>query len=82
MLFILLSPALLSSLHFHIQSLFPSGQEMHSMFHVHFPVVLCENKYPGCVHTLVTAICSEEFLILKKQTHLPSINSTDISHFF
>ena len=39
---------------------------MHSMFRVHFPVVLCENKYPGSVHTLVTVTCSEEFLILKK----------------
>ncbi len=60
MLFILLSPALLSSLHFHIQ--FSYFFRARNALNVprSFPVVLCENKISGlqCVHTLVTAICS------------------------
>ena len=56
---------------------------MHSMFRVHFLLFCVRTKYPGCSVYIHWSLqyAPEEFLILKKQTHLPSINSTDIFHF-
>ncbi len=59
---------LLSSLHFHIRvSLFLPGQEMHSMFHVHFLLFCVRTKYPGCSVYIHWSLqyAPEEFLILK-----------------